>query len=45
MELTGQERERLLELIEAARRDDPGDSVLAALAAKLTAGGGPAFAR
>ena len=45
MELTGQERERLLELVEAARRYDAGDSVLAALAAKLTAGGGPAFAR
>lgn len=45
MELTGQERERLLELVEAARRMDAGDSVLAALAAKLTAGGGPAFAR
>ena len=45
MELTGQERERLLELVESARRDDAGDPVLAALAAKLTAGGGPAFAR
>lgn len=45
VELTGQERERLLALVEAARRDDSGDPVLAALAAKLTAGGGPAFAR
>lgn len=45
MELTGQERERLLALVEAARRDDAGDPVLAALAAKLKAGGGPAFAR
>jgi predicted DNA-binding transcriptional regulator YafY len=45
VELTRQERERLLGLIEAARRDDASDPVLAALAAKLTAGGGPAFAR
>ena len=45
MELTRQERERLLALIEAARRENAGDPVLAALAAKLTAGGGPAFAR
>lgn len=45
MELTGQERERLLALIEEARREDAGDTVLASLAVKLKAGGGPAFAR
>ena len=44
MELTERERERLRELIEGARReaDDP---LLAALAAKLAAGGGPTFAK
>ncbi|HEY7473341.1 MAG TPA: WYL domain-containing protein [Gemmatimonadota bacterium] len=45
MELTGQERERLLTLIETARRHDASDPVLASLAVKLKAGGGPAFAR
>ena len=45
MELTGQERERLRGLVEEARRDAPGDALLAALAAKLKAGGGPSFAR
>jgi predicted DNA-binding transcriptional regulator YafY len=45
VELTGQERERILALIETARRDDPSDPVLASLAVKLKAGGGPAFAR
>jgi predicted DNA-binding transcriptional regulator YafY len=45
MELTEQERERLRVLVEAARREEPDDPVLAALAAKLKAGGGPAFAR
>jgi len=45
MELTEQERERLRRLVEEVRRDDPGDAVLASLAAKLKAGGGPAFAR
>jgi predicted DNA-binding transcriptional regulator YafY len=45
MELTGQERERLLALIEEARQEDASDAVLATLAAKLKAGGGPAFAR
>ncbi len=37
MELTGQERERLLALIEEARRDDASEPVLASLAAKLKA--------
>lgn len=45
VEITRQERERLLALVEEARRDDVGDTVLASLAAKLKAGGGPSFAR
>jgi predicted DNA-binding transcriptional regulator YafY len=45
VEITDQERERLLALVEEARRIDAADTVLAALAAKLKAGGGPAFAR
>jgi predicted DNA-binding transcriptional regulator YafY len=45
VEITEQERERLLALVEEARRDDAADTVLASLAAKLKAGGGPAFAR
>ncbi|HET6362790.1 MAG TPA: WYL domain-containing protein [Gemmatimonadota bacterium] len=45
MEITQQERERLLALVEGARRDDAADTVLASLAAKLKAGGGPSFAR
>ena len=45
VEITQQERERLLALVEAARRDDAADTVLASLAAKLKAGGGPSFAR
>ena len=45
MEITRQERERLLALVEEARRIDASDTVLASLAAKLKAGGGPAFAR
>jgi len=45
MELTEQERERLRGLVEEAQREAPGDSVLASLAAKLKAGGGPSFAR
>ena len=45
MEITRQERERLLALVEEARRDDAADTVLASLAAKLKAGGGPSFAR
>ena len=45
VEITDQERERLLALIEEARRADAADTVLASLAAKLKAGGGPAFAR
>lgn len=45
MELTRQERERLLALVEGARREDAADPLLAGLAAKLTAGGGPSFAR
>jgi proteasome accessory factor C len=44
MELTERERERLRELIEGARRDAD-DPLLASLAAKLAAGGGPAFAK
>lgn len=45
MELTERERARLRALVEEARRADPEDGVLAELAAKLTAGGGPAFAK
>lgn len=45
MELTEQERERLLALVEDARRGEASDDLLASLAAKLKAGGGPAFAR
>ncbi len=45
VEITEQERERLLALVEEARRDDAVDTVLASLAAKLKAGGGPSFAR
>ncbi|HUP00290.1 MAG TPA: WYL domain-containing protein [Gemmatimonadota bacterium] len=45
MELTGKERERLRVLVEEARRAEPGSEVLASLAAKLTAGGGPTFAK
>lgn len=44
MELTEHERERLRELVDRARRggDEP---LLASLAAKLAAGGGPTFAK
>jgi predicted DNA-binding transcriptional regulator YafY len=45
VELTEQERERLLALVEDARRGEASDDLLASLAAKLKAGGGPAFAR
>lgn len=45
MELTEQERERLRGLVEEARREAPADPILASLAAKLKAGGGPSFAR
>lgn len=45
VEITQQERERLLALVEEARREDAADTVLASLAAKLKAGGGPSFAR
>lgn len=45
MELTEPERLRLRDLVEEARRKEPGSEVLAALAAKLTAGGGPVFAK
>ncbi|HJR52880.1 MAG TPA: WYL domain-containing protein [Gemmatimonadota bacterium] len=45
MEITQQERERLLALVEEARKGDAADTVLASLAAKLKAGGGPSFAR
>jgi predicted DNA-binding transcriptional regulator YafY len=45
VEITQQERERLLSLVEEARREDAADTVLASLAAKLKAGGGPSFAR
>ncbi len=45
MELTERERERLRSLVEAARREEPGDALLASLASKLAAGSGPAFAK
>ena len=45
MELTERERARLKSLVERAREEDPEDDVLAALAARLAAGGGPAFAK
>lgn len=45
MELTERERARLKTLVDRARREDPDDAVLAELAAKLVAGGGPAFAK
>lgn len=46
MELTERERTRLKALVEEARRaGDPEDDVLAGLAAKLAAGGGPSFAK
>lgn len=45
MELTERERTALKELVDAARRDRPEDALLAALAAKLVAGGGPVFAK
>lgn len=45
MELTEKERARLKALVDRARREDPDDAVLAELAAKLIAGGGPAFAK
>ncbi len=45
MELTEKERARLRALVERAREDDPADEVLAGLAARLAAGGGPSFAK
>lgn len=45
MELTERERARLRSLVEQARRDAPDDPVLAELAARLAAAGGPAFAK
>ena len=45
MELTERERARLRTLVERAREVDPEDDVLAALAARLAAGGGPSFAK
>lgn len=45
MELTEKERARLRELVERAREEDPSDDVLAGLAARLAAGGGPSFAK
>lgn len=45
MELTQRERRELKELVERARSERSDDPVLASLAAKLTAGGGPAFAK
>jgi proteasome accessory factor C len=45
MELTEPERTRLRDLVEEARRKEPRSEVLASLAAKLTAGGGPSFAK
>lgn len=44
MELTERERARLRELVEAARKEGE-EAVLASLAAKLAAGGGPSFAK
>lgn len=44
MELTERERARLRELVEAARREGD-EPVLASLAARLAAGGGPSFAK
>lgn len=43
MELTERERSRIRTLVEEARQTDPDDAVLASLAAKLAAGGGPSF--
>ena len=45
MELTERERARLKGLVERAREADPEDDVLANLAARLAAGGGPSFAK
>lgn len=45
MELTQRERRELKELVERARTERSDDPVLASLAAKLAAGGGPAFAK
>ena len=45
MELTERERTRLRELVDEARRSRGGDALLASLAAKLAAGGGPSFAK
>lgn len=45
MELTERERDRLRRLVEEARVERPEDPVLAELSAKLTAGGGPTFAK
>ena len=45
MELTERERARLKALVERAREEDPEDDVLASLAARLAAGGGPSFAK
>lgn len=45
MELTERERSHLRNLVERARLTEPESEVLASLAAKLTAGGGPAFAK
>jgi predicted DNA-binding transcriptional regulator YafY len=45
MELTERERARLRTLVERAREEDPEDEVLAGLAARLAAGGGPSFAK
>ncbi len=45
MELTEQERNRLRDLVQEARLEEPQSAILASLAAKLTAGGGPAFAK
>ncbi|HET9581783.1 MAG TPA: WYL domain-containing protein [Gemmatimonadota bacterium] len=45
MELTEREKARLRALVERAREETPGDEVLAGLAARLAAGGGPSFAK
>lgn len=45
MELTQRERAELKALVDEARHARPDDPLLADLAAKLAAGGGPAFAK
>jgi predicted DNA-binding transcriptional regulator YafY len=45
MELTERERARLRDLVDEARRAGQEEPLLASLAAKLAAGGGPSFAK